>query len=98
VTTEFEAQRLRLRQLRDEFKALSLGHKPTTSLESIEWERLHLHTRMLILMAAGVDGDLESLALRNWHELPRPEQQAVNIEIRGLRNQLMGLVALARHV
>ena len=53
---------------------------------------------MLMLLVAGVDGDLDALALRNWHELPRPEQCAVNISIRGLRAELLGLVALARHV
>jgi hypothetical protein len=91
--------RSKLTALRDEFAAKSAGLIRTTSLESIEWARLHVQTRMLMLLVAGVDGDsdnLEGLALRDWHELPRPEQMAVRISIRGIRSELLGLVALTR--
>lgn len=88
--------RSKLTALRDEFAAKSAGTIRTTSLESLEWERLHVQTRMLMLLVSGVDGNLDALALRDWHELPRPEQMAVRISIRGMRSELLGLVALTR--
>lgn len=90
--------RSKLLKLRDEFAAKEDGRRATTSLESIEWQRLRTGTRVLMLLVAGCDGDLEALALRDWHELPRPEQLAVHIAVRGMRSELLGLVALARHL
>jgi hypothetical protein len=94
--TEAVFDRSKLSALRDEFAVRSADTIRTTSLESIEWARLHVQTRMLMLLVSGVDGDLDGLALRNWHELPRPEQMAVRLAIRGLRSELLGLVALTR--
>lgn len=89
--------RLDLIKLRDSFAVKAAGAKPTTSLESIEWKRLSVQTRMLLLVFSGVDGELETLALRDWHELPRPEQHVLILSIRRMRSEFMGLVALARH-
>lgn len=91
--------REKVEALRDEFKARSLGYKATTSLESIEWARLHVDTRVILLLSAGIDGEkLHDMALKNWHEFPRPEALRINIEVRRLRSELLSLVALARHV
>jgi hypothetical protein len=72
-----DRQRSNLSKLRDEFAVRAAGEKPTTSLESVEWKRMHLHTRCVLLMVAGVDGDLEALGARDWHELPHPERVAI---------------------
>lgn len=90
--------RSKLLKLRDEFAVKNEWGRATTSLESIEWEKLHIQTRILMLLDAGCDGELQDMAAKNWHELPRPEQLAVNLSIRRLRCELLGLVALARHV
>lgn len=89
--------RSQLRKLRDEFAVKAAGERPTTSLESIEWKGMHLHTRCVLLMVAGCDGDLQALGSRDWHELPPPERVQLVIAVRSMRAELMGLVALARH-
>jgi len=93
----FDLQRQQLKKLRDEAAVRAAGGKATTSLESIEWQRMHVYTRSCLLLFAGCDGDLEALASRGWHELPTPERVQVVLGIRQLRGQLLGLVALARH-
>jgi hypothetical protein len=92
-----DAQRKQLKKLRDEAAVRVAGEKPTTSLESIEWKKMHVYTRSCLLLFAGVDGDLEALASRDWHELPQPERVQIVLGIRSLRAELLGLVALARH-
>lgn len=89
--------RKKLTQLRDEAAVRAAGERPSTSLESIEWKRLSIQTRTLLIIFAGIDGDLDSLALRDWHEMPRPEQFQLILSIRRMRGEFMDLVALARH-
>jgi hypothetical protein len=97
VDSVLDAQRKQLKKLRDEAAVRAAGEKPTTSLESIEWKKMHIYTRSCLLLFAGVDGDLEALASRDWHELPQPERVQIVLGIRSLRSELLGLVALARH-
>lgn len=94
---EVAKQRKKLLELRDKFAAKDAWGYVPTSLESIEWQKLHVTTRMLLLVFTGCDGELETLALRDWHELPQPERFALVVSVRRMRGELMGLVALARH-
>lgn len=94
---EVAKARKNLVELRDKFAVKAAAGTPTTSLESIEWQKLHITTRMLLLVFAGCDGELETLSARDWHELPQPERFALVVSIRRMRGELMGLVALARH-
>lgn len=89
--------RKKLQQLRDEAAVRSKGYKPTTSLESIEWKRLSVQTRTMLIIFAGIDGDLDQLAVRDWHEMPRPEQVQLVLIIRRMRCEFTDLVALVRH-
>lgn len=93
------AGRALLHKLRDEFAVKNAGARTTTSLESIEWKKLRVQTRILMLVTAGIDGDdLDGMARKDWHEFPRPEQLALHIAFRSMRNELMDLIALVRHL
>lgn len=88
-----------LLKLRDDARIHAAGKRPTTSLESIEWDRLRVQTRILMIVTAGIDGeDLDAMAKKDWHEFPRPEQLALHIAFRSMRNELMDLIALVRHL
>lgn len=88
----------KLTKLRDEFAVRAAGKVHTTSLESIEWQRMHVQTRILLLVAAGIDGELEPMALKDWQEYPPPERLALRGAIRHLRREMFELVGLARYV
>jgi len=47
-------------------------------------------------MLAGVDGDVDILADRDWRELNPVEERAVKSAIRQMKNAMSGIVALAR--
>lgn len=98
MTAALEGRALLLK-LRDEFAVKNAGARPTTSLESIEWAKLRVQTRVLMLVSAGIDGDdLYGMAEKNWHEFPRPEQLALHSAFRFMRNEMMDLIALVRHL
>lgn len=88
------AAKAKLLRLRDEFVARDTGGRHQTA-ESQEWARLDVGHRMAMLLLAGIDGDLQELAQRDWREMPHPEQQAIRCEIRAAKKAFSGLMALA---
>lgn len=71
-------------------------NKPGISAAAIEWVGLALELRMALLLLAGVDGDLSSLARRAWSEFTPGERAAVQVATRGMIRQLRGVVALVQ--
>ena len=85
--------RIRLRELQREAAQRSNGR--SGSAESREWAGLASHYRMALVLLAGIDGEIEELALRDWREMPPPERDAIRRQIRALRSCLLPLRALA---
>ena len=86
--------RIRLRQLQRE-AAQRAGNGRYASAESREWTCLASHHRMALVLLAGIDGEIEELALRDWREMPPPERDAIRRQVRALRTSLLPLRALA---
>lgn len=78
--------RAKLATLRAEFEHVAIRKAPGA------WSRLGIQTRILLLLAAGIDAagdhDLSTLALRDWREFTPPERQAIASCVRGLRDDL----------
>lgn len=89
------ACRKKLHKLRDEF-ALRAAQSRFADADALEWARLSDETKMLLLLAAGADGELRALAGRDWNELPDTERAAVRVQVRALRAELTPLYALVR--
>ncbi|MEJ8293129.1 hypothetical protein WKI45_09880, partial [Delftia tsuruhatensis] len=86
--------RIRLRDLQRE-AAQRASNGRSGSAESREWAGLASHYRMALVLLAGIDGEIEELALRDWREMPPPERDAIRRQIRALRSCLLPLRALA---
>ncbi|WEM00707.1 hypothetical protein [Delftia tsuruhatensis] len=86
--------RTRLRELQRE-AAQRASNGRSGSAESREWAGLASHYRMALVLLAGIDGEIEELALRDWREMPPPERDAIRRQIRALRTCLLPLRALA---
>lgn len=80
--------------LRDEFTKLATGGRMSDS-ESAEWRKLDLGHKMAMLLLAGVDGDLVTLADRDWRELPKVERDAIKAEVRAAKLAFSRVVALS---
>lgn len=95
MTAPAEA-RAKLGALRAEFADRLRSRAPAA------WARLHVDTRSILLMLAGVDPasehDLPSLALRDWREFTPPERQAIAEAAEALRWQLNGARDLGEKV
>lgn len=83
----------RLASLRDHFV-----HKATAGVwsdaETREWARVGDEQRVMLMLLAGIDGDLQALAKRAWREFTPPERQAIKGEIRVAKRVFAGLAAL----
>ena len=62
---------------------------------SREWAQVPAEHKMTLLMVAGIDGDLGSLARKAWQEFTPPERVAVQVAIRWLRDTLAKCPALS---
>jgi hypothetical protein len=62
--------------------------------EAREWTSLHISTRMTVVLLAGIEGEMEELARREWRELPPPERAAIKAQIRYLADEMAGLRSL----
>lgn len=86
--------RAKLIQLRTDYAARCQDRAPSA------WSRLHLDTRAVLLMLAGVDAaqehDLSTLALRDWREFTATERAAIAESADALRWQLQGARDLTR--
>ena len=61
---------------------------------SREWARLIPEHRMVLLILAGLDGDLGALARRAWSEFTPGERVAVQVGLRALTLSMSQCVAL----
>lgn len=85
--------RERLRLLRD-----GLLHKASGGMwmdgESREWARISHEHRMMVMMLAGISGDLDALAARAWREFTPAERAAVKGEMRAVKRTFSAVAAL----
>lgn len=90
----------KLAALRDEYVRIATDGRFVDSA-SREWRRIPITWRMALVMMAGAGDDtesLESLASRDWREMPPPEREALRSIVRGAKRHLGGLTALAARV
>lgn len=85
--------RASLYQLADKIRADIEGRSNACARER-EWAGLSLHTRMAVMLLAGVDGDLAMLARLAWGEFAPGEKLAVQSAIRTLSADLHKAYAL----
>ncbi|WP_284336738.1 hypothetical protein [Comamonas sp. NoAH] len=85
--------RERLRILRDRLlQKASAGR--WHDAESKEWSHIGHEQRVMLMMLAGIDGDLDALAARAWREFTPPERAAIKSEIRAARRTFSRVAAL----
>lgn len=90
----------KLTVLRDEFVRIASDGR-FVDAASREWRGIPMVWRMALVMMAGAGDDtdsLESLAARDWQEMPPPEREAVRGIVRGAKKHLGRLTALAARV
>lgn len=73
--------RKKLPALREEFAKLASRGR-FVDAESQDWYALPERWRMVLLILCGIDGDMPTLAARNFQELPPPERRAIKAEVR----------------
>lgn len=83
----------RLLQLRNEAVQRASGGRFVCA-RSKEWAGMPVEVRMALLLVAGVDGDLSTLARRGWLEFAPPEREAARSAMREFRRALSGAAAL----
>jgi hypothetical protein len=90
-----EAELKRLYKLRDEAMLRAALSRRTCPL-SHEWATLTLEFRMVVLLMAGIDGEIQAVARKDWREFPLVEQESCRSVMRSMRRQLQGVSALIR--
>ena len=90
-----DAERPKLMLLRDA-AALSEAGRSSSTMQAVEWGRLHTMSRVVFLLTAGIDGENEALATKSWGEFNPVEKAAIQVAMRGLRASLIGAQALCR--
>src|SRR5256885_13698789 len=76
--------RIRLRELQRE-AAQRCANGRCGSAESREWAGLASHYRMALVLLAGIDGEIEELAPRDWRGKAPPGRHAIPPQIRAPR-------------
>lgn len=66
--------------------------------ESREWARISHEHRVMIMMLAGIDGDLQVLASRAWREFTPAERDAVKSEMRLAKRTFSNVAALCSRI
>ena len=66
--------------------------------ESKEWSHIGHEQRVMLMMLAGIDGDLDALAARAWREFTPPERSAIKSEVRTAKRAFVRLSALCSRV
>lgn len=93
ATLSVPEARERLRTLRDELLVKASGGVWFDG-ESREWARIGHEHRMMVMMLAGIDGDLQALAVRAWREFTPAERAAVKSEMRAAKRTFSNVAAL----
>ncbi len=87
-------------ELRDEFVRIASDGR-FVDAASREWRGIPMVWRMALVMMAGAGDDtesLESLASREWREMPPPERDSLRGIVRGAKKHLGRLTALAARI
>lgn len=73
-----------------ELRAKSVAHTLSMGLlgKETEWKALHWTHRAVLLMLAGVEGDLKKMAKKSWQELPPNERMAITSALKVLKESL----------
>lgn len=66
--------------------------------ESREWARVSHEHRVMVMMLAGIDGDLETLAHRAWREFTPAERDAVKSQMRLAKRTFSAVAALCSRI
>lgn len=66
--------------------------------ESREWSRISHEHRVMIMMLAGIDGDLEMLASRAWREFTPAERDSVKCQMRLAKRTFSNVAALCSRI
>lgn len=66
--------------------------------ESREWARIGHEHRMMVMMLAGISGDLDVLASRAWREFTPAERDAVKSEMRAAKRTFSAVAALCSRI
>jgi hypothetical protein len=85
--------RKKLVKLREDFRRNS--GRGYIDAENQEWFALPPRWRMALLLMCGVDGDLGTLASRDFKAMPPPERGAIKSEVRLAKRHFTRMVALA---
>ncbi len=85
--------RQKLRAVADQTRAEIEG-RSRLCRRGMEWASVPLPHRMALLLLAGLDGDLQSLARRAWAEFTPSEQAAIQVAIRSMHDSLSKAQAL----
>lgn len=75
--------RQKIRDQAEQIRAAIDGRR-YTSARAREWAAMSHEYRMALMLLAGIDGDIGSLSMRSWDELPAGEQISVQVAARGL--------------
>ena len=92
VREKFMPEIARLRDL----AALSACRSNASSMDAVEWSRLSREHRIVFLMLAGVDDDVDLIAEKHWREFTQPEVASVKASIRCMRVAMLSVSALVR--
>lgn len=87
-------------ELRDEFVRIASDGR-FVDAASREWRGIPMVWRMALVMLAGAGDDtesLESLASREWREMPPPERDSLRGIVRGAKQHLGRLTALVARI
>lgn len=88
--------RARLVELRDEI-AKKINNGRTVCARSKEWAALPVEVRMAYLLVAGIDGDLQELAVKSWREYAPLERDAIRAAVRTFSRAARAGVNLSAH-
>lgn len=97
---EASAQRVtaaknKLHILRDEAK-LRADNSSRSCCLSHEWAGMSREHKIVFLMLAGVDGEVDAIAGRDWKEYAPPEIAALQLSIRQMQRSMLHVTALTR--
>ena len=81
-----------LRRIAEETRARQAETRE--GMEAREWAAVPMPHKVIALMLAGVDGDLDALADRPWRAVPPPEREAIRGAMRDAMLAYRGMVAV----
>jgi hypothetical protein len=89
------AQKEKLIALRDA-AGLRSEFSVKSSMDALEWSRMNVGLKMAVLMLAGVDGEVEAIAGKDFREFTPMECAAIRSQLREIRTAIIASPALVR--